>query len=284
MVTPVDRRRAMHTLINRGLSQRATCRYLDLSRRIACYALKQPAKDAALLTQLRATIQHYPRFGYRRVALMLVPDFPVSTKRVWRLWSQHHLALPRKRSHRRRCGSDIRLPQAQARNAVWCLDFAHDALANARKLKLLCVLDEHTRECLAIEVNQRMGSNDVITTLSRLMRVYGKPAYLRSDNGSEFTANAVIKWLRDRHVGPHFIQPGSPWQNGFVESFNGKLRDECLNREWFINRREAQVVIEAWRQYYNHERPHSALGNQTPAAVERLARQNPICPTQTLSA
>lgn len=140
MVTPVDRRRAMHTLINRGLSQRVTCRYLDLSRRIACYALKQPAKDAALLTQLRATIQRYPRFGYRRVALMLVPDFPVSTKCVWRLWSQHHLALPRKRSRRRRCGSDIRLPQAQARNAVWCLDFVHDALANARKLKLLCVL------------------------------------------------------------------------------------------------------------------------------------------------
>jgi putative transposase len=159
-------------------------------------------------------------------------------------------------------------------NHVWSYDFVHDKLANGGTLKLLCVLDENTRECLAIEVGRSLRNQDVILTLSRLMRLYGKPAYIRSDNGAEFTATAVMKWLCDQNVGPAFIKPGSPWQNGFVESFNGKLRDECLNREWFTSRLEAKIVIEKWRQFYNHERPHSALGNRTPASVGRERRQN----------
>ena len=165
----------------------------------------------------------------------------------------------------------MRLPGGEAPNAVWCYDFVHDRLADGRSLKLLCVVDEYTRECLAIEVGRSIRSQDVIVTLSRLMRLYGKPACIRSDNGAEFTALRVMKWLQDEKIGPIFIQPGSPWQNGFVESFNGKLRAECLNREWFLTRREAKVVIERWRQFYNHQRPHSSLGYRTPVEIREEA-------------
>jgi putative transposase len=154
-------------------------------------------------------------------------------------------------------------------NTVWSYDFVHDRTANNRTLKLLCVVDEYTRECLAIEVARSIRSQDVILTLSRLMRLYGKPSYIRSDNGAEFTAAAVMCWLRDQHVGSAFIQPGSPWQNGTVESFNGKLRDECLNREWFTSAQEARVVIEQWRTFYNHRRPHSSLGYRPPATIRK---------------
>lgn len=145
----------------------------------------------------------------------------------------------------------------------------HDQLVDGRALKMLCVIDEYTRECLAIEVGASLRSQDVILTLSRLMRLYGKPAFVRSDNGAEFTAARVMRWLRDAASGPAFIAPGSPWQNGFVESFNGKLRDELLNREWFRSRAEARVLIERWRQFYSEHRPHSAHRYQPPATVRR---------------
>lgn len=152
----------------------------------------------------------------------------------------------------------------------------HDQMVDGRVLKLLCVIDEYTRECLAIEVGARLRSQDVILTLSRLMRLYGKPAFVRSDNGAEFTAANVMRWLRDAAIGPAFIAPGSPWQNGFIESFNGKWRDELLNREWFRSRAEARMLIERWRQFYNEQRPHSALCYKTPASVRRGWREPDI--------
>ena len=142
-------------------------------------------------------------------------------------------------------------------------------MAGKRTIRLLCVLDEHTHECLPIEVATSLTSRDVILTLTRLMRLYGKPAFIRSDKGAGFTATRVMKWLRDINVGPSFIPPGKPWHNGFVESFNGKLRDECLNREWFRDLREARAVIEGWRGFYNHLRPHSALGYRPPAQMRQ---------------
>ena len=169
----------------------------------------------------------------------------------------------------RRSGSDIRLPGAVRPNAVWSDDFVHDQMVHGRGLKLLCVIDEYTRECLAIEVGASLRAQDVVLTLSRLMRLYGKPAFVRSDNGAEFTAAKVMRWLRDAAIGPAFIAPGSPWQNGFVGSFNGKLPDELLNREWFRSRAEAKVLIERWRQFYNERRPHSAHGYKPPASVRR---------------
>jgi transposase InsO family protein len=226
--------------------------------------------------QLIETSQRFPRFGYRRAAAWL----QLGETRTRRLWRALGLQLPRRRPRRRRCGSDIRLLGATRPNAVWTYDFIFDRLASGTTIKILCVLDEHTRECLAIEPARWLRSQDVILTLSRLIKLYGKPQYIRSDNGAEFTAGAVMRWLRDQNVGPAFIAPGRPWQNGFVESFNAKLRDECLNREWFRDIREARVVIETWRQFYNHQRPHSALGYRTPAQ----ARQDDANrPTMTLS-
>lgn len=251
-------------MTSRGLSKRAACRGLGLSRRCASYQLQQPGKDRKLCGRIQDTSQQFPRFGYRRVAAWL----GVSDKRVWRLWSQMGLSLPKRRPRRRCCGSDMRLPNPISPNTVWSYDFVHDRTANGRTIKLLCIVDEHTRECLAIEVARSIRSQDVILALSRLMRLHGKPQYIRSDNGAEFTATTVMRWLRDQNVGPTYIKPGSPWQNGVVESFNGKLRDECLNREWFTSIREAKVVIEQWRQFYNHKRPHSALGYQPPAVAK----------------
>ncbi len=265
MSAPLAKRRLLALTGQQGLSKRAACRILGLSRCIACYRLRQPEKDRPTAEQLMTTSQRFPRFGYRRAAAWLRLG-ETQTRRLWRTLG---LQLPRRRPRRRRTGSDIRLPGAPQPNTVWTYDFIHDRLANGTALKLLCVLDEHTRECLAIEVARWIRSQDVILTLSRLMKLYGKPQHIRSDNGAEFTATAVMKWLRDQNVGPAFITPGSPWQNGYVESFNGKLRDECLNREWFRDAREAKIVVERWRSFYNHQRPHSALSYRTPAETRQ---------------
>jgi transposase InsO family protein len=265
MTSPLARRRLLALTSQRGLSKRAACRILGFSRRVACYRLRQPAKDRVTTDQLVTTSQRFPRFGYRRAAAWL----QLGETRTRRLWKQMGLQLPKRRPRRRRSGSDIRLPGAPQPNTVWTYDFVHDRLASGTALKLLCVLDENTRECLGIEVGRWLRSQDVILTLSRLMKIYGKPQHIRSDNGAEFTAGAVMRWLRDQNVGPAFIAPGSPWQNGYVESFNGKLRDECLNREWFNNTTEARIVIEKWRHFYNHQRPHSSLGYRTPAKARQ---------------
>lgn len=227
MTTPTGRREALEVLTRRGLSQRKACRYLGLSRRVATYTLKQPEKDRSLGERLIAAAQEVPRFGYRRMSAWLA----LSESRVRRMWRALQLNIPRRRPRRRRCGNDMCLPSATQPNSVWSYDFMHDQLVDGRALKRLCVIDEYTRESLAIEVGASPRSQDVILTLSRLMRLYGKPAFVRSDNGAEYTAAKVMRWLRDAAIGPAFIAPGSPWQNGFVESFNGKLRDELLNRE-----------------------------------------------------
>jgi len=214
MSTPSARREALQVLVRRGVSQRKACCYLGLSRRVSCYTLRQPGKDQMLGEQLLGASQNVPRFGYRRMAAWLL----LSESRVRRMWRTLGLNIPRRRPRRRRCGNDIRLPGAVRPNAVWNYDFVHDQLVDGKVLKLLCVLDEYTRECLAIEVGTSLRSQDVILTLSRLMRLYGNPAYVRSDNGAEFTAAKVMRWLRDNAIGPAFIAPGSPWQSGFVES------------------------------------------------------------------
>lgn len=265
MTAPSDRREGIELLVRRGISKRNACAYLGFSRRVCGYVPQQATKDRALAERLLAASPEVPRFGYRRMAAWV----NIGEARVRRMWCQLGLNIPRRRPRRRRSGSDIRLPGAVRPNAVWSYDFVHDQMVDGRSLKMLCVIDEYTRECLAIEVGTRLRSQDVILTLSRLMRLYGKPAFVRSDNGAEFTAAKVMRWLRDAAIGPAFIAPGSPWQNGFVESFNGKLRDELLNREWFRSLAEAKVLIERWRQFYNEQRPHSAHRYKTPASVRR---------------
>ena len=195
MNSPAGRRDALAALICRGLSQRKACRYLILSRRIPGYRLRRPEKDQHVKTQLLSASQEVPRFGYRRLAAWLT----LGESCVRRLWRELGLQIPRRRPRRRRSGSDIRMPGAVKPNAVWSYDFVHDQLVDGRALRMLCAIDEYTRECLTIEVAARLRSQDVILTLSRLMRLYGKPAYIRSDNGAEFTAAkvaAVLKQLR----------------------------------------------------------------------------------------
>lgn len=256
--------------MSKGLSGRATCRWAGWSRQVLHYRLHQPARDEPVVEQMRTVARRHPRFGYRRVAVLA----GISPKRAWRLWQLHDFRLGIQRARRRRRGaSDARPRQAEHLNQVWTYDILHDRLAGGRPFKTLSVLDEFSRECLTIQVGHSLRAPQVVAALADLMQQRGAPEFLRSDNGSEFTATAVMRWLQDNQVGPSCIEPGRPWQNGYVESFHGKFRDECLNREWFGCIAEAAVVIEHWRRHYNTERPHSALGYRTPAqvAAEALA-------------
>jgi transposase InsO family protein len=252
-------------LVEHGLSARAACRWSGYSRAVAIYALKRPAQDAARLKTLRRVARANPRYGYRRVAVTSDLGFG----RTWRLWKQHDFRLaPQRRRPKRLPSTGPNRPcQAEHPKHVWTYDILHDRLADGRPFKTLSMLDEFTRECVTILVATSIHAEDVIAMLYKVFRHRGAPEFLRSDNGGEFTAQAVQTWLDDHRVGPTFIPPGQPWKNGFVESFHDKFRDRaaCLQREWFQSLVEAQVVIEKWRKHYNTQRPHSALGYQTPA-------------------
>jgi len=211
----------------------------------------------------------YGRYGYRRItALLRSEGWRVNHKRVMRIWRQEGLKVPQKQPKRGRLwlngGSCIRLRPAH-KNHVWTYDFVHERTRDGRALRMLTVLDEYTRECLAIEVQRRFNHRDVLRVLSRLFVKHGPPDHIRSDNGSEFTAQAVREWLERLEVKTLYIEPGSPWENGYIESFNGKLRDELLNREIFYTLWEATVLVAQWRREYNQVRPHSSLGYRPPA-------------------
>jgi transposase InsO family protein len=213
--------------------------------------------------------REYGRYGYRRItALLRREGWHVNTKRVERIWRQEGLKVPRKQSKRGRLwlgdGSRIRR-RAEHRNHVWSYDFVADRTHDGRPIRMLTMVDEYTRECLAIDVERRLDSEDVLEGLTALFTDRGTPTYIRSDNGAEFTAKAVRDWLERLGVNALFIEPGSPWENGYNESFNGKLRDELLDGELFYTLTEAKVLIERWRQEYNTFRPHSSLGYQPPA-------------------
>ena len=216
-----------------------------------------------------ALASQYGRYGYKRITAMLRHQgWHVNHKRVGRIWRREGLKVPSKQPKRSRLwlndGSCVRL-RPQHRNHVWAYDFVQDKTRDGRKLRLLTVIDEFTRECLAIEVARRLNSRNVLEVLGELMVRHGIPDHIRSDNGSEFRAKAVREWLGKVGASTLFIEPGSPWENGYNESFNGRLRDECLNVELFNNLIEAKIVIEYWRRQYNTIRPHSALGYRPPA-------------------
>jgi putative transposase len=193
--------------------------------------------------------------------------------RVYRLWRQAGLQVPRKRRRRRVAGSRPRPLPPTAANHVWAYDFVFDACANKQVLKCLTIVDEWTRECLAIDVAGSIRSSRVIDVLARLVSLHGAPRHLRSDNGPEFLSRAIVRWLLASGIDTALIDPGKPWQNGTNESFNGTFRDECLNVEWFRTRAEATVVIEQWRRHYNEVRPHSSLAYQTPEAFKTEDQQ-----------
>jgi len=227
--------------------------------------------DRRLLNEMRRLAEAYPRYGSERVHQLLVgTGWRVNFKRVHRLWRQEHLQVPQKQHKRRRCpgssaGGIVRY-KAKGPNHVWSYDFLTDRTEDGRQLKLLAVIDEYTRECLAVEVGRTFTARDVKLTLQYLFALRGAPEHVRSDNGSEFVAKEIQGWLSRASVDTLYIQKGSPWENGYVESFNGKLRDELLNRELFLSVPEARYVLDEWREEYNHRRPHSGLGWRTPGA------------------
>jgi len=218
----------------------------------------------------------YPRFGYRRIwALLNREGIKANVKKVYRLWKQGKLSLPKRRPRKLRAKRCVGImPKAEKANQVWTYDFVFDQSLSGKSLKMLTLIDEYTRECLAVEVGVSIRSDRVKQILQRVCAEKGTPELIRSDNGSEFIGKAVNEWLTENGIKPLFIEPGKPWQNGKGESFNGKLRDECLSQEWFSSVKEAQVVIENWRRFYNLERPHSSLGYLTPLEFKSKMENN----------
>jgi transposase InsO family protein len=222
-----------------------------------------------LLLRIRALAREHPRYGYRRITALLVREgWSVNRKRVHRLWRREGLKVPQIQRKRRRLGhseNSCTRRRSERPGHVWSYDFIYDQTADGRQLKILPVVDEFTRECLTIEVERGMDAEDVISTLEYLFEIRGEPEHIRSDNGSEFIAEAVRSWLARRGSKTLYIEPGSPWENAYSETFNSRFRDEMLDREVFETLKEAKVIIEDHRLEYNHRRPHSSLGYRTPA-------------------
>jgi putative transposase len=253
-------------MTKRGLSQRRACQLLGVSRRWLSYHGKHPSGDDAVLPRLKDLAATHPRYGYRRLhALLRREGRGVNVKRVRRLCVLHGLKLSKRRRRKRR-GVGTGVPcKAEYPNHVWAYDFVHDACQDGRKLKVLTVEDEFTRQCLTIEVERRMPASAVCRVLLRLFGEHGTPLFIRSDNGPEFIARALVRMLSEKGVTCRHIDPGSPWQNGYNERFNGSLRDECLNLETFAHVDQARAVCRLYLRQYNEQRPHSALGYLTPA-------------------
>jgi len=275
MVSPRDRRRAVeHLVAERGLSQRHACQLVGLQRSSARYQRHLRGDECHTVALIRTYAEEQPVYGYRIIAAMLKQDgHQINRKRVYRIWRQEGLQLPRRKLAKRRYGDSTgSLQRATRPNEVWSYDFLESRTERGGKLRILTILDEYTRECLIIHVARSISSRQVIQILEWLFLVRGAPSYLRSDNGPEFIAFALQQWLRNQHCHTIYIKPGSPWENPFIESFNGTFRAECLNRWVFADGREAQTIIEQWRQEYNHRRPHSSLGYVPPAAFAEKAK------------
>jgi putative transposase len=270
MVSAPVRRQQIAYVCQRGRSVRRACALLSVPRSTVGYQSRLVARDAPAVAAMQELAAQYPRYGYRRIQIFLARcGHVMSPDRTHRLWRLHKLQVPRKRPRRRVAASRPRPLPATGVGQMWAYDFVFDACANGQQLKCLTVVDEFSRECLAIEVAGSIRSGRVIEVLSRLISVHGSPKYLRSDNGPEFVSRAILRWLLKANIGTAHIAPGKPWQNGNNESFNGKFRDECLSMEWFRNRIDAKITIEQFRRQYNEVRPHSSLGNLTPAEFKQ---------------
>jgi putative transposase len=230
---------------------------------------RTPEDEGRLVTRMLELVRRHPRYGYRRIwALLRREGWRVNRKRVHRLWRKQGLKVPGKQRKKRRLGSSanscVRRP-AEYKDHVWAWDFLHDRTTDGRALKWFTLVDEYTRECLALEVRRGMTAGAVNEVLAGVVRERGAPLHIRSDNGPEFIAKAIRSWMRGAGLETLYIEPGAPWENGYAESFNSKVRDELLNAEEFVSLLEARVLAKEWRQEYNHVRPHSSLGYRTPA-------------------
>jgi putative transposase len=276
-----------HVRAELGLSERRVCRVLGQHRSTQRKIPTSSDDEAALAADIIALALQYGRYGYRRItALLREAGWRVNKKRVERIWRQEGLKVPQKQPKRGRLwlndGSCIRL-RPEHPNHVWSYDFVEDRTHDGRKFRMLNLIDEFTRECLAIRVSRKLKAVDVIEVLSDLFILRGVPAHIRSDNGPEFVAQAVRDWVSAVGAKTAYIEPGSPWENGYCESFNSKLRDELLKGEIFYTLKEAKIVIESWRRHYNTARPHSSLCYKPPApeAVLWPAAQSRPAPPAT---
>ncbi len=256
-------------MVKFSVSERFACKVLGQHRSTQRKKPQSRPDEEALTTDIIRLASRYGRYGYRRITAMLRSEgWTVNAKRVERIWRREGLKVPQKQPKRGRLwlndGSCVRL-RPEHPNHVWSYDFVEGRTHNGRKFRMLNIIDEFTRERLAIRIDRKLNSTDVIDVLSDLFILRGVPGHVRSDNGPEFIAKAVREWIAAVGAKTAFIEPGSPWENGYCESFNSKLRDELLNSEIFYSLAEAKVIIEAWRRYYNTERPHSSLGYKPPA-------------------
>ena len=285
MISPARRRELVeHVLQKLDVSERRACRVLKQPRSTQRYEARVAPDEEELTARVIALACEYGRYGYRRITgLIRNSGWIVNKKRVERIWKREGLKVPAKQPKRGRLwlndGSCIRM-RPEYRDHVWSYDFMQDRTHNGVAFRILNIIDEFTRECLLTHVERHLSHKDVLDALNWLFLLRGVPAHIRSDNGSEFTARRVRQWLGQLGVKTLFIEPGSPWQNGYIESFNGKMRDELLDREIFYSLREAQILIEDWRRKYNTIRPHSALNYRPPAPEAILV---PPPPAMTLN-
>jgi transposase InsO family protein len=270
VVTAAQRRQAVRQLQETfGVSQRRACRVLGQPRSTQRQTPKTSEEEERLVRRMLELVRQHPRWGYRRISVLLRREgWRVNRKRVYRLWQKEGLKVPRKQRKKRRLGhsgnSCVRRP-AQHKDHVWTWDFLHDRTSDGRPLKWFTLIDEYTRACLALEVDRGMTASAVQAVLAGVVWERGAPVHIRSDNGSEFIAATIRTWMTAAGLETLYIAPGAPWENGYAESFNSKVRDELLNAEEFGSVLEAKVLAKEWRQEYNHVRPHSSLGYRTPA-------------------
>lgn len=268
MVSPESRRRAVRVLVARGYPRKKGCRLVGISAPMSRFTPK--VKNPVLRNKVVELAKEHPRYGFRRVhALLVRAGLKVNLKAVHRIWKLEGLRLKRRIIKRRLGTSTILAPEATRPNQGWCYDFVHERLENGRAARILVILDEYSRRCLSLMCAPSIPAARVAKELEWLFRVHGTPEYIRSDNGTEFVASAVTEKLKASGVNTKFIQPGSPWQNGRVESFNDKLRDELLNREIFETGSHLQSRLESFKDEYNNFRPHSSLGYLTPQEWEK---------------
>ena len=258
-----------------SVSERRACRLVGQSRATQRYVYEIPEDEPVILARMKELVRKHPRYGYRRIwALLRKEGFHVNRKRIYRLWKKEGYRVPQVQHKRRRVGvseNGCARFRPEHKNHIWAWDFIFDRDERARSLKWLTVIDEFTRECHTLRPERHLTAFDVIDELIRLMNEKGVPGHIRSDNGPEFIAKAIRNWLARAGVGTLYVEPGAPWENGYAEAFQSRLRDELLNAESFANLREAQALAPLWKREYNEERPHSSLGYLTP--VEFAARQ-----------
>lgn len=277
MVGPAAKRSVVKDLVKRGVcSERRGCGLLGAPRATVRYSRRVRDDEPALRKRIRKLAKKHKRYGVRRIWAKLKREgWRVNKKRVHRLWKDEGLQRKRKAKRKRACGPSPDVPvKAEHPNHVWTYDFIEDRTEGGGKLRMLDILDEYTRECHHIRVDRSIGAAKVIASLDWLFLLHGPPEYIRSDNGPELVAKALQDWLHERGAKTIYITPGSPWENPYIESFHDKFRDECLNMHVFTDGRHAQEVIEAWRNEYNDERPHSSLNYMTPSEFAEHCRNS----------